>query len=509
MKVLLLLLILLLVLNFLMVRPLWSAFLRSFFLLLVALFILNPVFHTQKKTFPKVAVVLDLSRSAYHLLDFYEKNLRDMGFSYELFALGDSVFSIRDVRRVKPLEGTNLNALSSLHGFDYVVFMGDGWHNAPEQVDFYSIESPVFVIMPPDDSTGIYIRSIAYPRNVEPDENFRMMLVIFSSRDTSLPLFIALADTVRDRIRIIRGENRFIYSIKAPSKEGNYSIRLHIGGDRRNLPLIVHSTRRYVLIRVGLITPEVGLLKRLIESYGLDTRILLDTVVIKDSKGQLAFIVSFFSDTSGDMVYSKRGIEGDTVLYGEGGIPLLVERGSRIFVLTDTLWRSGRRDFDAYARIMRPAIERILARKPFVRIVHSVSGNVATVRVVSERKDIRVKFNDTLSLSRTWTATLHRRETVRVEVLSSLGDRILSRSIVLSPQDSERESEAGVDSLTLALLASRTGGKLVRNASQLKEYIKPISVSRAVHPFRSIPFVLILIFVFSLEIFLRRRAGYR
>ncbi len=503
-----LLLFLLSVAIILLVRPLWSAILRALAIALLVLFLLNPVFHRREKVPPRVALAVDVSRSAYHLMDFYREQAGAYPFS-DIFALDDTIRRIPSIEEAgKPGDGTDFNNLSRVRGYDAILFLSDGWHNAPQDVDYQAISSPVYTVVPPHEATGPVIRDILYPSRVNPGENIRVGVKVFSPSDTTIPFSLSLGDTVSGSVNLARGENELDFLVRAADSEGLYYLNLRLGNARRSLPVRVESKKRYVLINVGKVTPEVGLLRRLLLDYGFASRILLDTVVVEDARGVLAFTISFFSDTAGDVVYG-RALGYDTVLVQRDGKPVAVERGGRVYVLEGDLWRLGRRDFEAYRRLLMPVLDRVLARKPFLEVRYRVRGDMATVEVVSSRQDITVKFNDTISVSRVWTARITAPETVRVEVISSAGSTVLRRRIVLEPGPVEREVETGVDSIALATLSRRTGGSVLKNAEQLKEFVRFRVVEREIHPFRSLWFLLLILGLLLLDVFLRRRAGYR
>ncbi len=492
----------------LLVRPLWSALLRTLALLLLTLFVLNPTFHRKEEQPPRVALVVDVSRSAYHLLDFYREQAGDYPFA-GLFALDDTIRQIRSLDDVgEPGRGTDFNNLAAIRGYDAILFLSDGWHNAPQDVDYQAISAPVYTVIPPYRATAPTIRDVIYPSRVNPGENIRIGVEVFSPSDTTIPFTLSLGDTVSGVVGLSRGDNRLSFMVKAADSEGLYYLNLRLGDARRSLPVRVESKKRYVLINVGRVTPEVGLLRRLLLDYGFASRILLDTVVIADAKGILAFTISFFSDTAGDIVYGR--VSGyDTVLVQRDGRPVAVERGGRVYVVEKDLWRIGRRDFDAYRNLLMPVLDRILARKPFVEVRYRVRGDMATVEVVSSRQDITVKFNDTVSVSRVWTGRVASPETVRVEVISSTGVPVLKKRIVLKPGPGEREVETGIDSIALATLSRKTGGLVLAGAGQLKEMVGTRTVEREIHPFRSLWFLLIIPALLLLDVFLRRRSGYR
>ncbi len=492
----------------LLIRPFWSALLRIFALLLLSLFLLDPSFRRSESLPPRIALVVDVSRSAYHLMDFYREQSEKYPFS-ALFALDDTLRRIRSMDEAgKPGDGTDFNELSGVRGYDAILFLSDGWHNASRDVDYQAISSPVYTVIPPREATAPVIRDILYPSRVNPGENIRIGIRVFSPSDTTLDFFLSLGDTVSGNVELVRGESTLDFLVKSPDSEGLYYLNLRLGKDRRRLPVKVESKKRYVLINVGTITPEVGLLRRLLLDYGFASRILLDTVVIVDAKGILAFTISFFSDTVGDLVYG--GVSGyDTVLVRRDGRPVAVEKGGRIYVVEKDLWRLGRRDFESYRELLMPVLDRVLARKPFVEVRYRVRGDMATVEVVSSRQDITVRFNDTVSVSRVWTGRIAAPETVRVEVVSSAGSTVLRKRIVLEPGPVEREVESGVDSVALATLSRRTGGLVLKSAEELKNIMGSRKVEREIHPFRSPWFFLLIPGLLILDIFLRRRTGHR
>ncbi|GEM_PF-3221923 len=493
---------------FLIVRPLWSAFLRAAVLLLLILFLVDPVFHSKQRVPPRVALVVDVSRSAYHLLDFYREQAAKYPFS-DIYALGDTIREVASIDEAgKPEDGTNFNNLSRIHGHDAILFLSDGWHNAPQDVDYQAIPSPVYVVIPPHESAVPVIRDVMYPSRVSPGENVRVGLRVFSPTDTTLPFSLMLADTVVGSVNLARGENDLNFLVRASDSGGLYYLHLRLGDSRRVLPVRVESRKRYVLLRVGRITPEVGLLRRLLLDYGFASRILLDTVVVEDAKGILAFTISFYKDSAGDVVYG-RAAGYDTVLVQLNGRPVAVEKGEKVYVVERDLWRLGRRDFEAYRRIMMPVVDRVLSRKPYVDVRYRVQGDMATVEVISSRQDITVKFNDTVSISRVWTGRITAPETVKVEVFSSIGTPVLRRRIVLEPGPPEREVESGVDSIALATLSLRTGGRVLRSADELKKAVGVRTLEKEIHLARNPLFLLLMAGLLLLDIFLRRRSGYR
>jgi hypothetical protein len=89
-----LILIFALILNLILVKPLFSKILRALAIFILILMVLNPKITTYEEKKEKIAIVFDLTKSSKWLLDFY-KNVDTKNF--DKYELGDSIYEFKNL----------------------------------------------------------------------------------------------------------------------------------------------------------------------------------------------------------------------------------------------------------------------------------------------------------------------------------------------------------------------------------------------------------------------------
>ena len=498
-------LILALILNLILVKPLFSKILRAFAIIILILIVLNPKITTYEYKKEKIAFVFDLTKSSKWLLEFY-KNLDTKNF--DKYELGDSIYKFKNFEFKYNI--TNLNALSYLKNYDKIIYVGDGWHNYPAEIDYNSFFSPIYVIYPNVKTNEISIKNFIYPKFVEPNEIFQTYLEVFSNKDTAINFQIELDTIIKENLNLSKGINSFTFILKAPNFEGNYKIILKVSDKVRQYSLNVRKSSKQVLINVYKITPEIGLLNRLLKDLGYDVVLNLKNEKIT---GNFELTIGYGKDNGEDLVF----IEGKKKFVNFKGIDSVVDfkldefiispisgiHNNRVFVLTDELWKIGRFDFLEYKNLLLPIISTAFNLKPKINIEYHVVFNKAYLKVGSNNPNVKFYLNNK-EISNYNVIRFSKPETLNLNAY--LGSRkIYENKITLIPDTLGFENEEGIDSLTLANIVNRTGGKFIKSINDIK--LEKIKIQKEI--FNNLFFGFLAIFLILIDFVLRRFFGFR
>ena len=498
-------LILALILNLILVKPLFSKILRAFAIIILILIVLNPKITTYEYKKEKIAFVFDLTKSSKWLLEFY-KNLDTKNF--DKYELGDSIYKYKNIEFKYNI--TNLNALSYLKNYDKIIYVGDGWHNYPAEIDYNSFFSPIYVIYPNVKTNEISIKNFIYPKFVEPNEIFQTYLEVFSNKDTTINFQIELDTIIKENLNLSKGINSFTFILKAPNFEGNYKIILKVSDKVRQYSLNVRKSSKQVLMNVYKITPEIGLLNRLLKDLGYDVVLNLKNEKIT---GNFELTIGYGKDNGEDLVF----IEGKKKFVNFKGIDSVVDfkldefiispisgiHNNRVFVLTDELWKIGRFDFLEYKNLLLPIISTAFNLKPKINIEYHVVFNKAYLKVGSNNPNVKFYLNNK-EISNYNVIRFSKPETLNLNAY--LGSRkIYENKITLIPDTLGFENEEGIDSLTLANIVNRTGGKFIKSINDIK--LEKIKIQKEI--FNNLFFGFLAIFLILIDFVLRRFFGFR
>jgi len=498
-------LILALILNLILVKPLFSKILRAFAIIILILIVLNPKITTYEYKKEKIAFVFDLTKSSKWLLEFY-KNLDTKNF--DKYELGDSIYKFKNFEFKYNI--TNLNALSYLKNYDKIIYVGDGWHNYPAEIDYNSFFSPIYVIYPNVKTNEISIKNFIYPKFVEPNEIFQTYLEVFSNKDTTINFQIELDTIIKENLNLSKGINSFTFILKAPNFEGNYKIILKVSDKVRQYSLNVRKSSKQVLMNVYKITPEIGLLNRLLKDLGYDVVLNLKNEKIT---GNFELTIGYGKDNGEDLVF----IEGKKKFVNFKGIDSVVDfkldefiispisgiHNNRVFVLTDELWKIGRFDFLEYKNLLLPIISTAFNLKPKINIEYHVVFNKAYLKVSSNNPNVKFYLNNK-EISNYNVIRFSKPETLNLNAY--LGSRkIYENKITLIPDTLGFENEEGIDSLTLANIVNRTGGKFIKSINDIK--LEKIKIQKEI--FNNLFFGFLAIFLILIDFVLRRFFGFR
>ena len=498
-------LILVLILNLILVRPLFSKILRAIAIFILILMVLNPKITTYEDKREKIAFVFDLTKSSKWLLEFY-KNLDTKNF--DKYELGDSIYKFKNFEFKYNI--TNLNALSYLKNYDKIIYVGDGWHNYPSEIDYNSFFSPIYVIYPNVKSNQISIKNFIYPKFVEPDEIFQTYLEIFSNKDTTINFQIKLDTIIQKNLNLSKGINSFTFILKAPKIEGNYKINLKISNKLRQYSLNVKSPSKNVLINVYKVTPEIGLLNRLLKELGYNVVLNLKNEKIS---GNFELTIGYGKDNGEDLVF----IDGKKKFVNFRGIDSIVDfkldefilnpisgiYNNRVFVLTNELWKIGRFDFSEYKNLLLPAINTALNLKPRIDIDYHVVFNKVYLKVGSNNPNVKFYLNQS-EIPNYNIFKIFKTETLNLKAYLN-SRKIYEAKITLMPDTIGFENEEGIDSLTLANLVNKTGGKFIKSPNEIK--FEKIKIQREI--FNNLFFGFLVIFLILIDFLLRRFFGFR
>ncbi len=500
-----LILIFALILNLILVKPLFSKILRALAIFILILMVLNPKITTYEEKKEKIAIVFDLTKSSKWLLDFY-KNVDTKNF--DKYELGDSIYKFKNFEFKYNI--TNLNALSYLKNYDKIIYVGDGWHNYPSEIDYNSFFSPIYVIYPNVKTSEISIKNFIYPKFVEPNEIFQAYLEIFSNKDTIIDFQIELDTIIKKNLSLSKGINSFTFILKAPNFQGNYKIILKLSDKVRQYSLNVKAPSKQVLINAYKITPEIGLLNRFFKELGYD--VILN---LKNEKiiGNFELTIGYGKDNGEDLVF----IEGKKKFVNFKGIDSVVDfkldefiispisgiYNNRVFVLTNELWKIGRFDFLEYKNLLLPIINTALNLKPRINVEYHVVFNKAYLKVSSNNPNVKFYLNNKeipsyniIKFSKPETLILN-------AYLNSR--KIYENKITLIPDTLGFENEEGIDSLTLANIVNRTGGKFIKSTNDIK--FEKIKIQKEI--FNNLFFGFLVIFLILIDFVLRRFFGFR
>lgn len=467
--------------------------------------VLNPKITTYEYKKEKIAFVFDLTKSSKWLLEFY-KNLDTKNF--DKYELGDSIYKFKNFEFKYNI--TNLNALSYLKNYDKIIYVGDGWHNYPAEIDYNSFFSPIYVIYPNVKTNEISIKNFIYPKFVEPNEIFQTYLEVFSNKDTTINFQIELDTIIKENLNLSKGINSFTFILKAPNFEGNYKIILKVSDKVRQYSLNVRKSSKQVLMNVYKITPEIGLLNRLLKDLGYDVVLNLKNEKIT---GNFELTIGYGKDNGEDLVF----IEGKKKFVNFKGIDSVVDfkldefiispisgiHNNRVFVLTDELWKIGRFDFLEYKNLLLPIISTAFNLKPKINIEYHVVFNKAYLKVGSNNPNVKFYLNNK-EISNYNVIRFSKPETLNLNAY--LGSRkIYENKITLIPDTLGFENEEGIDSLTLANIVNRTGGKFIKSINDIK--LEKIKIQKEI--FNNLFFGFLAIFLILIDFVLRRFFGFR
>ncbi len=511
MKIIILILLLVIVIAF--TKPFFSKIIRGIAIIILSLMILNPKITTYESRDKKIAIVFDLTKSSRPLIDFY-KTINANNF--DKFGLGDSIYEFKGFDFKYNI--TNLNALKYLKNYDKIVYIGDGWHNYPSEIDYNSFNAPIYVLYPSlKIEEAVKIKSIFYPKNVLPGELFQVYVEFFSNKDTTIDFQISLDTTIISRSLTIRkGVNSNTFVLKAPSEEGIYKITMKISNKQRAYAINVKNYSKIALINAYKITPEIGLLNRLLREMGYEVIVNLrnekinksfvltigygkdggEDIVFLDGKKQLA---SFKVNDELEAIDSVVAFDLDDYIIK----PISGIYNDRVFVLTDKLWKIGRVDFNAYKDIMTPILNSAIELKPKINIDYRVILNKAYIKISSNNPNIKF-FANNKEISNYNVFEVKKPETITISGLLN-NKRVYENKIILKPDTIGFETEEGTDSITLANLVNRTGGKFIKSLNEIKS--ERIKVKKEV--FNNLFFAILIVALFLLDFTLRRVFGYR
>jgi len=474
------------------------------------LIVLNPKISYFEEKNNKIAVVFDLSKSSKWLLDFY-KSIDTK--NYDKFELGDSIYKFKNFEFKYNI--TNLNALSYLKNYDKIVYVGDGWHNYPSQIDYNNFNSPVYVIYPNVKFDEILIKNFIYSKNVFPSEMFQSYLEIFSNKDTSINLEISIDSfRISRNINLKKGINSQSFILKAPSEEGYYRINIKFLDKQKNYPLIVESFSKLVLINVYKVNPEIGLLYRVLKDMGYE--VILN---LKNEKINRNFIltIGYGKDNNEDLIFLSgnkkpayfklKNFEIDSIsdFKVESYIimPISGIYKNRVFVLTDELWKIGRNDFIEYKNLISTIINTAINLKPLVNVNYNVVFNKVYLKISSNNPDIKF-YNNNKEIQRYNVFEIKKVETLNLSGYLD-GRKVYERKIIIKPDTLGFENEEGIDSITLSNLVNKTGGKFIKSVDELKG--EKVRVQKEI--FNNLFFGFLVIFLIILDIGLRRFLGFK
>lgn len=498
-------LILALILNLILVKPLFSKILRAIAIFILILIVLNPKITTYEYKKERIAIVFDLTKSSKWLLEFY-KSLDTKNF--DKYELGDSIYKFKNFEFKYNI--TNLNALSYLKNYDKIIYVGDGWHNYPSEIDYNSFFSQIYVIYPNLKASEISIKNFIYPKFVEPNEIFQTYLEIFSNKDTTINFQIKLDTIIQKNLNLLKGINSFTFILKAPSLDGNYKINLKISNKVRQYSLNVKSPSKNILINAYKITPEIGLLNRLLKDLGYNVVLNLKNEKIS---GNFELTIGYGKDNGEDLVF----IEGKKKFVNFRGIDSVVDfkldefilnpisgiYNNRVFVLTDELWKIGRFDFLEYKNLLLPIINTAFNLKPRIDVDYHVLFNKAYLKVSSNNPNVKFYLNDK-EIPNYNIFKIFKTETLNLKAYLN-SRKIYENKIILAPDTLGFENEEGIDSLTLANLVNKTGGKFIKSPNEIK--LEKIKIQKEI--FNNLFFGFLVIFLILIDFVLRRFFGFR
>ncbi|MEO0202842.1 MAG: hypothetical protein ABIL37_03860 [candidate division WOR-3 bacterium] len=485
--------LLILVLILVFTKPLFSKVIRSISAIFLALVIINPKIPIYEEN-NKIAIVFDLSKSSRWLLDFY-KSVKTENF--DKFELGDSVYKFKGFDFKYNI--TNLNALGYLKGYDKIVYVGDGWHNYPSDIDYNIFTAQIYVIYPDIKLEQISIKNFIYPKVVMPNEVFQVYLEVFSSKDTNLVIEISI-DTFRilRNLKFNKGLNSYTFLLNSPKEEGYFKINVKLLNKRKTYPLNVKETSKKILINVYKITPEIGLLNRLLKEMGYE--VILNLKNEKINK-EFALTIGYGKDNGEDLIIldDSSNIKLDEYIVK----PISGIYKNRVFVFSSDLWKKGRYDFNEYKNLILPNITTAINLKPDINLNYSVILNRAYLRIFSTNPDVKFYIKNK-EIPNNYIFDIQKVETL--EVSGILNNRkIYQRKIVLKPDTLGLENEEGIDSITLSNIVNRTGGKFIKSLDEL-EVVK-VKVEKEI--FNNLFLGLVIVILFLFDFFLRRLFGFR
>ncbi|MCX7947856.1 MAG: hypothetical protein N2504_04640 [candidate division WOR-3 bacterium] len=491
-------------------KPLFSKILRGLAIFILILMVLNPKISYFEQKNDKIAVVFDLSRSSSWLIDFY-KSIDTK--NYDKFELGDSIYRFKGFRFKYNI--TNLNALSYLKNYDKIVYIGDGWHNYPSDINYDEFHVPIYVIYPNIKTNDIFIKNYIYPQTVQPLEIFQNYLEVFSNRDTTIKIEIKL-DTIKlyRQWQIKKGQNSFTFILKAPNIEGFYKIELNFLNRKLFYPIQVQNFSKSILINAHIINPEIGILNRALKDMGYEV-----IVNLKNEKFKKDFLlkIGYGEDKGEDLVFLSKNkkfykfrvnnLEFDSlvnfpideyIISPFSGISKM-----RVFVLTDELWKIGRYDFSEYKNIIIPIVNTAINLKPIVNLEYRIVYNKAYIKITSNNQKIKF-FSNGKEIPNYLTINIKKEETLNIEGYLE-NRKVYEKEIFLKVDSLGFENEEGIDTITLSNLTNKTGGKFVKNLDEIES--EKVRVQKEI--FNNLFFGFVVIFLILLDLSLRRIYGYR
>ncbi|MEO0197669.1 MAG: hypothetical protein ABIL89_04875 [candidate division WOR-3 bacterium] len=462
-------------------------------IILLSIIIINPKITTYEEN-KKIAIVFDLSKSSSWLLDFY-KSIDTKNF--DKFELGDSIYKFKSLDFKYNI--TNLNALSYLKNYEKIVYIGDGWHNYPQEIDYNNFNIPIYVIYPNIKIEQISIKNVIYPKSVFPNELFQTYFEIFSNKDTTINIEISL-DTSRisKNLKINKGLNSYTFLLKSPGQEGYYKINVKFLNRQKAYALNVKEIPNKILINVYKVTPEIGLLNRALKEMGYE--VILN---LKGEKINKEFIltIGYGKDNGEDLIFLDNkdiNFKWDERINQISGI-----YKNRVFVLSSELWKRGRYEFNEYKNVILPIINTAINLKPMISVNYNVFFNKVYMRISSNNPDVKF-YAKNKEIPNYYVFEIKKEETL--QILGILNNRkVYQKQFILKPDTLSLENEEGIDSLTLSSIVNKTGGKFIKSLNEIE--IEKRKVEKEI--FNNLFWGFLVIFLLLIDFTLRRIFGFR
>ncbi len=442
---------------------------RIFILIGLILFLLNPKSVQTYRRNPEVAFVLDLSESSEEFEELYEELYETFGKKYDFYELGDSITKLKDIKFY--YNRTNLSSLSKLtRKYDYIVYVGDGWHNAGDlELD---MRKPISVLINRN-KNPITLEKVLFPERLLRGEEFQLIVKVLSSKDTFLDVRI---DTISTRVRLRKGENILGFNLKAKEE-----VELQFGKFRRKLRLNIVEESIRITMNLHKVSPEVALLKNALENRGMSVELRF-----KEFSDE-GLSIGFFGD-----------IGEDVIVMDEERIGMEVKNG-RMFVRLGNAWLL--RNEEKVLNVLDSIASFLESMYPKVDVKYRLEGNIAYFEVLSNVENIDVLLNGE-NKSKSFALKILGDTTLELKVLFK-GREIYRRSFHIEPD--EFETEEGINYALLEYMASRSGGKLVNSPDKLE--FESIEEKRMVSLSNEQAIWLALILTFLIEVAFRRMRG--
>lgn len=156
-----------------------------------------------------------------------------------------------------------------------------------------------------------------------------------------------------------------------------------------------------------------------------------------------------------------------------------------------------------YKNLLLPIISTAFNLKPKINIEYHVVFNKAYLKVGSNNPNVKFYLNNK-EISNYNVIRFSKPETLNLNAY--LGSRkIYENKITLIPDTLGFENEEGIDSLTLANIVNRTGGKFIKSINDIK--LEKIKIQKEI--FNNLFFGFLAIFLILIDFVLRRFFGFR